>query len=174
MVSESALRSTGALLSRVRAPPLAPWPDGGSEILRSSCCGQAIYKNQIVHVRLVLLNGKLGLLRSGDSKGGEENNDKLSHNAVCLEQSRSYSWFPDSLTKRRNHLTDRLLMLVWFCDIAIPQQDDLKLSGPLSGQGADDEIRTCDIRSLQISGGFAIHCATDAPVELLIAVVSMS
>ncbi|GFN84792.1 tumor protein p53-inducible protein 13 [Plakobranchus ocellatus] len=33
---ESALRSAGTLLSRVRAPPPAPWPDGGPESLRSS------------------------------------------------------------------------------------------------------------------------------------------
>ncbi|GFO21083.1 hypothetical protein PoB_004758800 [Plakobranchus ocellatus] len=29
--SESALKSAEALLSRVRAPPLAPWPDGGPD-----------------------------------------------------------------------------------------------------------------------------------------------
>ncbi|GFO27334.1 hypothetical protein PoB_005383900 [Plakobranchus ocellatus] len=42
--SESAPRSAGILLSRARAPPPAPpWPDGGSESLRSPCCGLAIY-----------------------------------------------------------------------------------------------------------------------------------
>ncbi|GFO28642.1 hypothetical protein PoB_005514700 [Plakobranchus ocellatus] len=41
---ESALRSAGTLLSRVRAPLPAPWPDGGPESLRSPCCGLAIYK----------------------------------------------------------------------------------------------------------------------------------
>ncbi|GFN80853.1 hypothetical protein PoB_000735900 [Plakobranchus ocellatus] len=46
VTSESALRSAGTLLSRVRAPPPAPWPDGGPESLRSPCCGLAIYKNQ--------------------------------------------------------------------------------------------------------------------------------
>ncbi|GFO18620.1 hypothetical protein PoB_004512500 [Plakobranchus ocellatus] len=35
VASESALRSAGNLLSRVRAPPPAPWPDGGPESLRS-------------------------------------------------------------------------------------------------------------------------------------------
>ncbi|GFO42410.1 hypothetical protein PoB_006891500 [Plakobranchus ocellatus] len=45
VASESALRSAGTLLSRVRAPPPAPWPDGGSESLRSPCCGLAVYKN---------------------------------------------------------------------------------------------------------------------------------
>ncbi|GFO05942.1 hypothetical protein PoB_003244700 [Plakobranchus ocellatus] len=40
---ESALRSAGTLLSRVRAPPSAPRPDGG--LKRSPCCGQAIYKD---------------------------------------------------------------------------------------------------------------------------------
>ncbi|GFO26214.1 hypothetical protein PoB_005271900 [Plakobranchus ocellatus] len=34
---ESALRSAGTLLSPVRAPPPAPWPDGGPESLRSPC-----------------------------------------------------------------------------------------------------------------------------------------
>ncbi|GFO42225.1 hypothetical protein PoB_006873000 [Plakobranchus ocellatus] len=46
--SESALRSAGSLLIllRVRAPPPAPWPDGESNSLGSSCCGLAICKNQ--------------------------------------------------------------------------------------------------------------------------------
>ncbi|GFO39230.1 hypothetical protein PoB_006573500 [Plakobranchus ocellatus] len=43
-LSESALRSAGTLLSRVRAPLSAPWPDGGPESLRSHRCGLAIYK----------------------------------------------------------------------------------------------------------------------------------
>ncbi|GFO49101.1 hypothetical protein PoB_007560600 [Plakobranchus ocellatus] len=47
VASESTLRSAGTLLSWVRAPPPAPWPDGGPESLRSPCCGLAIYKNQI-------------------------------------------------------------------------------------------------------------------------------
>ncbi|GFN83699.1 tho complex subunit 6 homolog [Plakobranchus ocellatus] len=42
------------------------------------------------------LNGELGLLRPGESKGGEESNGKLPHNAVCQEQSGPYSWFPDA------------------------------------------------------------------------------
>ncbi|GFN87951.1 leucine-rich repeat-containing 74b [Plakobranchus ocellatus] len=37
--SEPALRSVGALLARVQVPPPMPWPDGGSESLRSSSCG---------------------------------------------------------------------------------------------------------------------------------------
>ncbi|GFN87136.1 hypothetical protein PoB_001364200 [Plakobranchus ocellatus] len=45
--SESAMRSAGTILSRVRAPQPAPWPDGAPESLRSPCCGLAIYKNQI-------------------------------------------------------------------------------------------------------------------------------
>ncbi|GFN80926.1 hypothetical protein PoB_000743200 [Plakobranchus ocellatus] len=44
--NESALRSTGTFLSRVQAPPLALWLDGGSESLRSPCCGLGKYKNQ--------------------------------------------------------------------------------------------------------------------------------
>ncbi|GFN79077.1 hypothetical protein PoB_000558300 [Plakobranchus ocellatus] len=43
VASMSALRSAETLLSRVRAPPLAP-SDGGHESLRSPCCGLAIYK----------------------------------------------------------------------------------------------------------------------------------
>ncbi|GFN76337.1 hypothetical protein PoB_000284300 [Plakobranchus ocellatus] len=46
VASESALRSAGTLLSRVRAPPPTPWPVRGPESLRSPCCGLAIYKNQ--------------------------------------------------------------------------------------------------------------------------------
>ncbi|GFO01436.1 hypothetical protein PoB_002794100 [Plakobranchus ocellatus] len=41
VVSESALRSAGTLLSRIRAPLAAPWPDEGPKSLRSSCCGLA-------------------------------------------------------------------------------------------------------------------------------------
>ncbi|GFO04340.1 hypothetical protein PoB_003084500 [Plakobranchus ocellatus] len=46
VASEYALRSAGTLQARVRAPPPAPWPDGGPESLRSPCCGLAIYKYQ--------------------------------------------------------------------------------------------------------------------------------
>ncbi|GFO33459.1 endonuclease-reverse transcriptase [Plakobranchus ocellatus] len=46
VVSESALRSAGTLLSRVRAPLPAPWPGGGPKSLRSPCCGMAIYKSK--------------------------------------------------------------------------------------------------------------------------------
>ncbi|GFO04810.1 hypothetical protein PoB_003131500 [Plakobranchus ocellatus] len=42
VASESALRSAGTFLSRVRAPPPAPWPNGGPESLRSLRCGLAI------------------------------------------------------------------------------------------------------------------------------------
>ncbi|GFO32241.1 hypothetical protein PoB_005874600 [Plakobranchus ocellatus] len=47
MAGVSALRSSGTLLSRVRAPPPATWPDRGPEILRSPCCGMAIYKTKL-------------------------------------------------------------------------------------------------------------------------------
>ncbi|GFO39174.1 hypothetical protein PoB_006567900 [Plakobranchus ocellatus] len=46
VVSKSALRPAGTLLSQVRAPPPAPQPDGGPKSLRSPCCGLATYKNQ--------------------------------------------------------------------------------------------------------------------------------
>ncbi|GFO36037.1 hypothetical protein PoB_006254200 [Plakobranchus ocellatus] len=39
---ESALRSAGTLVSRVRAQPSAPRPDGGPKSLRLPCCGLAI------------------------------------------------------------------------------------------------------------------------------------
>ncbi|GFN99947.1 hypothetical protein PoB_002645300 [Plakobranchus ocellatus] len=50
VTSESALRSAGTFLWRVRAPSLAPCPDGGPESLRSPCCGLAIYKKQTKHL----------------------------------------------------------------------------------------------------------------------------
>ncbi|GFN99861.1 hypothetical protein PoB_002636700 [Plakobranchus ocellatus] len=46
VASESVLRSAETLLSRVRAPPPTPWPDGGPESLISPCCRLAICKNQ--------------------------------------------------------------------------------------------------------------------------------
>ncbi|GFO44500.1 hypothetical protein PoB_007100500 [Plakobranchus ocellatus] len=42
VASEFALRCGGTFRSRVRAPPPAPLPDGGSESLRSPCCGLAL------------------------------------------------------------------------------------------------------------------------------------
>ncbi|GFO49839.1 hypothetical protein PoB_007634400 [Plakobranchus ocellatus] len=62
VASESALRSAGTILSRVRAPPPAPWPDGGPESLRSPCCGLAIYKKKPNHtfcylMQLIFHNG---------------------------------------------------------------------------------------------------------------------
>ncbi|GFO14351.1 hypothetical protein PoB_004085600 [Plakobranchus ocellatus] len=45
---ESALRPAGTFLPRVRAPPPAPWPDGGPESLRSPGCGLAIYKAKTI------------------------------------------------------------------------------------------------------------------------------
>ncbi|GFO48233.1 hypothetical protein PoB_007473800 [Plakobranchus ocellatus] len=44
VVCESALRSAGTLLSRVRALLLAPRPDRGPKSLRSPCFGLAIHK----------------------------------------------------------------------------------------------------------------------------------
>ncbi|GFN79301.1 hypothetical protein PoB_000580700 [Plakobranchus ocellatus] len=58
--SESVLRSAGTLLSQVRDSPPAPWPDGGLESLRSSCCGLVIYKNQSSqHEEVCFENGTL-------------------------------------------------------------------------------------------------------------------
>ncbi|GFN80350.1 hypothetical protein PoB_000685600 [Plakobranchus ocellatus] len=42
--SEPALRSAETILSQVRTPPLALWPEGRPESLTSPCCGQAIYQ----------------------------------------------------------------------------------------------------------------------------------
>ncbi|GFN82989.1 hypothetical protein PoB_000949500 [Plakobranchus ocellatus] len=53
VVSESALRSTGTLLSRVGAPLPAPWPDAGPKGLRSFCCGLAICKNQNLSIEVL-------------------------------------------------------------------------------------------------------------------------
>ncbi|GFN91732.1 hypothetical protein PoB_001823800 [Plakobranchus ocellatus] len=47
VVSKFALRSALTLLSRVRTPPPAPWPDGGPESLRSPCCGLAIRQSTL-------------------------------------------------------------------------------------------------------------------------------
>ncbi|GFN93873.1 hypothetical protein PoB_002037900 [Plakobranchus ocellatus] len=45
----------------------------------------------IVHICVYpALNGKLDLLRYGESKGGEKSNGKLPHNAACQEQSGLY------------------------------------------------------------------------------------
>ncbi|GFO47719.1 hypothetical protein PoB_007422400 [Plakobranchus ocellatus] len=49
MAIESAVRSAGTLLSRVRAPPLEPRPDEGSENLRSPSCGLILCKNELIH-----------------------------------------------------------------------------------------------------------------------------
>ncbi|GFO28174.1 hypothetical protein PoB_005467900 [Plakobranchus ocellatus] len=65
LACESALRSAGTLLSRVRAPPSAPRPGGGPKSLRSPCCGLATYKNPTqLSVRL-LINGRHDLPRIG-------------------------------------------------------------------------------------------------------------
>ncbi|GFO16771.1 hypothetical protein PoB_004327600 [Plakobranchus ocellatus] len=47
VASESALRSAGTFLSRVRAPPPAPWPDGGPESLRSPCWVGSVVERKI-------------------------------------------------------------------------------------------------------------------------------
>ncbi|GFO15405.1 hypothetical protein PoB_004191000 [Plakobranchus ocellatus] len=60
VVSESALRSAATLLSRVRAPPPASGPGGGSKSLRSPCCGLAIYKTfKHCHTKAVKTNKNL-------------------------------------------------------------------------------------------------------------------
>ncbi|GFN93023.1 hypothetical protein PoB_001952900 [Plakobranchus ocellatus] len=43
---EFALRSARTRLSRVRAPPLTPWPERRPSSLRLPYCGLAIYKDQ--------------------------------------------------------------------------------------------------------------------------------
>ncbi|GFO02141.1 hypothetical protein PoB_002864600 [Plakobranchus ocellatus] len=62
--SKSALKSAVTLMSRVRAPPQAPSPDGGSESVKLSCCGLAIYNNQLISTlafcyRFVTVSGQL-------------------------------------------------------------------------------------------------------------------
>ncbi|GFN89540.1 hypothetical protein PoB_001604600 [Plakobranchus ocellatus] len=56
VASESALRSAETLLSRVRVPPPAPWPNGAPESLRSPCYGLAINKNRNVFTILCLVS----------------------------------------------------------------------------------------------------------------------
>ncbi|GFO26688.1 hypothetical protein PoB_005319300 [Plakobranchus ocellatus] len=45
------------------------------------------------------------LLTPGESKGGEESNGKLPHDAVCQEQSEPYFRFPDAWTKHGAHFS---------------------------------------------------------------------
>ncbi|GFO05274.1 hypothetical protein PoB_003177900 [Plakobranchus ocellatus] len=53
VASQSALRSAGTLLSRVRAPLAPPpWPDGEPESLRSPCCELAICKKPKLAIQL--------------------------------------------------------------------------------------------------------------------------
>ncbi|GFN93373.1 hypothetical protein PoB_001987900 [Plakobranchus ocellatus] len=50
--SKSTFRSAGTLLSRIRAPPSVPWPDGGPESLRLPCSALAIYKIKLCSYKL--------------------------------------------------------------------------------------------------------------------------
>ncbi|GFN95640.1 hypothetical protein PoB_002214600 [Plakobranchus ocellatus] len=53
---------------------------------------------------------------------------------------------------------------IWrFLYIACPQQGDLRLSGPPSGQSAGGGARTRD----RMVGGLTSHCATDVPSKHL-------
>ncbi|GFN75976.1 hypothetical protein PoB_000248200 [Plakobranchus ocellatus] len=47
VASESALRSAGTLLTRIRTPLPAPWPDVERKSLRSHCYGLAICNTQL-------------------------------------------------------------------------------------------------------------------------------
>ncbi|GFO26705.1 hypothetical protein PoB_005321000 [Plakobranchus ocellatus] len=53
---ESSLRSAGTLLSRVRALPSAPRPDGGPNSLRSPCCGLATLNAEIQASSMIIAN----------------------------------------------------------------------------------------------------------------------
>ncbi|GFN86776.1 hypothetical protein PoB_001328200 [Plakobranchus ocellatus] len=44
VASECTLRCAGTFLSKARAPPPVPWPDGEPKSLTSPCCGLAICK----------------------------------------------------------------------------------------------------------------------------------
>ncbi|GFN86061.1 hypothetical protein PoB_001256700 [Plakobranchus ocellatus] len=55
MDSESALRSAGTLLRRVRAPRPASWSDGEPQRLRSLYCGLAMCRKQLL-IPLSLIN----------------------------------------------------------------------------------------------------------------------
>ncbi|GFO28798.1 hypothetical protein PoB_005530300 [Plakobranchus ocellatus] len=47
--------------------------------------------------------------------------------------------------------------------IARAQEVDLRFSGPPSGQSLGGRARNRDRRPRRSQGGFAVHCATDAP-----------
>ncbi|GFO15779.1 hypothetical protein PoB_004228400 [Plakobranchus ocellatus] len=49
VASESALRSSGTHLSRVRVPSSAPWPDGVPKSLRSPCCSGHAHHSRHAH-----------------------------------------------------------------------------------------------------------------------------
>ncbi|GFO14089.1 hypothetical protein PoB_004059400 [Plakobranchus ocellatus] len=71
LACESALRSLGTLLLRVRAPPLAPRPDGGPYSLRSPCCGLAKYKNPILEKRRKRSSTREGRRHTDEEEEGE-------------------------------------------------------------------------------------------------------
>ncbi|GFO48497.1 hypothetical protein PoB_007500200 [Plakobranchus ocellatus] len=71
VASESALRSAWTLLSRFRALPPAPWPEGGPKSLRSPCCRLAIYKNQFGHETTKALYALRNCCSSPRARGAE-------------------------------------------------------------------------------------------------------
>ncbi|GFO43615.1 hypothetical protein PoB_007012000 [Plakobranchus ocellatus] len=112
VASESALRSAGTLLSRVRAPPPAPWPDGGPESLRSPCCGLALYKkpNQefmaAVNEKLEALSAQLHGREVSTSKNYLEcdcmiNRDRPGSNAVSEISNESMQYKPPLAYKEK-------------------------------------------------------------------------
>ncbi|GFO34586.1 hypothetical protein PoB_006109100 [Plakobranchus ocellatus] len=63
--------------------------------------------------------------------------------------------------KENIQLTSDLFGFMYICS---PQQDDLRPSGPLSGQDASGEARSSTEGPCRSQVGFAIHCGTNAPL----------
>ncbi|GFO46721.1 hypothetical protein PoB_007322600 [Plakobranchus ocellatus] len=83
------------LWQRRSSSSLVGWSATKSEVRGSNPSPGQVNFSMLLCVHPAL-NGYLGLLRPGESKGGEESSGKLPRNAVCQNQSRSYFWFPDA------------------------------------------------------------------------------
>ncbi|GFO00487.1 hypothetical protein PoB_002699200 [Plakobranchus ocellatus] len=82
--SEFVLRSAETLLSRIRALPLVPWPDGGPESLRSRCLGQDVHKSD-ENPSLSFCQGTKNEEEGGKGRGGGGGGVKRTIQAGCWE-----------------------------------------------------------------------------------------
>ncbi|GFO44990.1 hypothetical protein PoB_007149500 [Plakobranchus ocellatus] len=90
-------------MSRVRAPPPAPWPDGGPESLRSPCCGLAIYKKPTkptVKECLLKLNKDAHIFKVSANQKFSIVVDVEDDNNLSTEKELNYTWILVS-TRRR-------------------------------------------------------------------------